>query len=54
MRVCDKKMQEKNLEFNTYCFFTEENQNLQETIGLIFKDNIENLTSYTYGLEDRC
>ncbi len=32
------------LEFNTYCIFTEEKQDVKETIGLIFKDYIENLT----------
>lgn len=31
------------LEFNTYCIFTEERQDVSETIGLIFKDYIENL-----------
>lgn len=31
------------LEFNTYCIFTEEKQELKETVGLIFKDYIENL-----------
>ena len=31
------------LEFNTYCIFTEEKQELKETIGLIFKDYIEKL-----------
>lgn len=31
------------LEFNTYCIFTKENQNLKETVGLIFKDYIEEL-----------
>lgn len=31
------------LEFNTYCIFTEEKQEIKETIGLIFKDYIENL-----------
>ena len=31
------------LEFNTYCIFTEEKQEVQETIGLVFKDYIENL-----------
>lgn len=30
-------------EFNTYCIFTEEKQEVKETIGLIFKDYIENL-----------
>ena len=31
------------LEFNTYCIFTEEKQNVKETVGLIFKDYIEKL-----------
>ena len=31
------------LEFNTYCIFTEEKQDVKETVGLIFKDYIENL-----------
>lgn len=31
------------LKFNTYCIFTEEKQDVKETVGLIFKDYIENL-----------
>lgn len=31
------------LEFNTYCIFTEEKQEVKETVGLIFKDYIESL-----------
>ena len=31
------------LEFNTYCIFTEEKQDVKETVGLIFKDYIESL-----------
>ena len=31
------------LEFNTYCIFTEEKKNVKETIGLIFKDYLENI-----------
>ena len=31
------------LEFNTYCIFTEEKKDVKETIGLIFKDYLENL-----------
>ena len=31
------------LEFNTYCIFTEEKQEVKETIVLIFKDYIEKL-----------
>lgn len=43
--VNKNKMDLKNdkLEFNTYCIFTEERQDVSETIGLIFKDYIENL-----------
>lgn len=37
-----KKTKENKLEFNTYCIFTEEKQEVKETIGLIFKDYIEN------------
>ena len=28
--------------FNTYCIFTEEKKDVKETIGLIFKDYLEN------------
>ena len=31
------------LEFNTYCIFAEEKQDISQTIGLIFKDYLENL-----------
>lgn len=31
------------LEFNTYCIFTEENQDIKETIGQIFKDYLEKI-----------
>ena len=31
------------LEFNTYCIFKKEKQDVKETIGLIFKDYIEKL-----------
>ena len=34
---------DKRLEFNTYCIFTEEKQDVKETIGLIFKDYIKSL-----------
>lgn len=40
----DKNITKDNkLDFNTYCIFTEEKQEAKETIGLIFKDYIENL-----------
>lgn len=37
------KTKENKLEFNTYCFFTEDEKDIRQTIGLIFKDYIENL-----------
>ena len=35
--------EENKLKFNTYCFFTEEEKDVSQTIGLIFKDYIESL-----------
>ncbi len=32
-----------NLEFNTYCIFTEDKQDIKDTIGLVFKDYLENV-----------
>lgn len=37
------KIKNHQLEFNTYCIFTEEKQEVKEKIGLMFKDYIENL-----------
>lgn len=31
------------LEFNTYCIFTEEKQDIGETIGLVLKDYLESI-----------
>ena len=31
------------LEFNTYCIFTEEKQDIRDTIGLVFKDYLESI-----------
>ena len=28
---------------NTYCIFTEEKQDIKDTIGLVFKDYLENI-----------
>ena len=40
----DKSITKDNkLEFNTYCIFTEEKQDIRETIGLVFKDYLENI-----------
>ncbi len=38
-----KEIKSDKLEFNTYCIFTEEKQDINETIGLMFKDYIESL-----------
>ena len=35
------------LEFNTYCIFTEEKKDVKQTIGLIFKDYLENIKKKT-------
>ena len=43
MSEVGKKTKENKLEFNTYCIFTEEKQDVKETIGLIFKDYIKSL-----------
>lgn len=31
------------LEFNTYCIFTEDKQDIKDTIGLVFKDYLESM-----------
>ena len=42
--MCEKiKNTKDKSEFNTCCIFTEEKQEVKETIGLIFKDYLENL-----------
>ena len=43
--MCKDKKQTKykQPEFNTYCIFTEEKKDVKETIGLIFKDYLENI-----------
>ena len=46
MQIVNKdkqKIKSDKLEFNTYCIFTEEKQEISQTIGLIFKDYLENL-----------
>lgn len=43
MSEVKKTTKENKLEFNTYCFFTEEEKDVSQTIGLIFKDYIESL-----------
>ena len=43
MNKVKKTTKENKLEFNTYCIFTEEEKDISQTIGLIFRDYIENL-----------
>ena len=43
MNKIKKTTNENKLEFNTYCFFIEEEKDISQTIGLIFKDYIESL-----------
>ena len=38
-----KELKSDKLEFNTYCIFTEEKQNIGEKIGLVFKDYLESI-----------
>lgn len=39
----NKQTKFRQVEFNTYCIFTEEKKDVKETIGLIFKDYLENI-----------
>ena len=42
--MCEKiKNTKYKSEFNTYCIFTEQKQNIGETIGLAFKDYLESI-----------
>ena len=34
---------DKKLEFNTYCIFTEDKQDIKDMIGLVFKDFLESI-----------
>lgn len=43
----NKKIKCSGLGFNTYCIFTEEKKDVKETIGLIFKDYLENIKKKT-------
>ena len=43
MKKDNKKTKENKLEFNTYCIFTKDKQDVEEAIGLIFRDYIESL-----------
>ncbi len=43
MKKDKNNTKDNNLEFNTYCIFTEDKQDATETIGLVFKDYLENI-----------
>ena len=43
MNEDENSTKDNKLEFNTYCIFTEEKQDIGDTIGLIFKDYLENM-----------
>lgn len=43
MSEVKKTTKENKLEFNTYCIFSEDEKDVSQTIGLIFKDYIESL-----------
>ena len=41
MNKVNEKTKENKLAFNTYCIFSEEEQDVSQIIGLIFKDYID-------------
>lgn len=43
MKKNKNNTKDNKLEFNTYCIFTEDKQDITETIGLVFKDYLENI-----------
>ena len=43
MKKNKNNTKDNKLEFNTYCIFTEDKQDITETIGLVFKDYLENM-----------
>ena len=43
MKKDKNNTKDNKLEFNTYCIFTEDKQDITETIGLVFKDYLENI-----------
>lgn len=42
MKKDKNDIKDNKLEFNTYCIFTKDKQDITETIGLVFKDYLEN------------
>ena len=43
MKENENSTKDDKLEFNTYCIFTEEKQDIKDTIGLVFKDYLESI-----------
>lgn len=43
MKKNKNNTKDNKLEFNTYCIFTEDKQDITETIGVVFKDYLENI-----------
>lgn len=43
MKEDKNNIKDNKLELNTYCIFSEDKQNIEETIGLIFKDYLESI-----------
>ena len=39
----NKNVKDNKTKFNTFCIFTKEKKDVKETIGLIFKDYLENI-----------
>ncbi len=42
MKKDKNDIKDNKLEFNTYCIFSEDKPDITETIGLVFKDYLEN------------
>ena len=43
MNEDENNTNDSKLDFNTYCIFTEDKQDIKDTIGLVFKDYLENI-----------
>lgn len=43
MKKDKNNTKDNRLEFNTYCIFTEDKQDIKDTIGLVFKDYLESM-----------
>ena len=43
MKETSSNTKDSKFEFNTYCIFTEDKQDITETIGLVFKDYLESI-----------